>query len=101
MIPSPVWSPSLSRDEAGLQISEIAGTQLLHSDRLVIELAIFDRIITPSDPTELHPFLSACRFWCPSNGTILASTRKDSITGISRFRLYISYTHPKREMTLL
>jgi hypothetical protein len=51
--------PSLSQDESGLKISEIAGAQLLYSDRLVIELAIFDGIISPSDPTELHLRLSA------------------------------------------
>jgi hypothetical protein len=58
---------SLSQDEAGLEIGEIAGAQLLHSDRLVIELAIFDRIITARDPTELHPCLSACSVWCPGS----------------------------------
>ena len=31
----------------------------------MIELAFFDGIITPSDPTELHPCLSACSLWCP------------------------------------
>src|SRR6266404_861743 len=35
-------------------LSEIARTQLLHADRPVIELAIFNGIITPSDPTELR-----------------------------------------------
>jgi hypothetical protein len=39
----------------------------LHSDRLVIELAIFDGIITPSDPTELHLRLSACSLWRPGS----------------------------------
>jgi hypothetical protein len=46
-------------DEASLKIGEIAGAQLLHGDRLVIKLAIFDGIITPSDPTELNLCLSA------------------------------------------
>jgi hypothetical protein len=31
--------PPFSQDETGLQISEIAGTELLHGDRPVIELA--------------------------------------------------------------
>lgn len=41
-----------SYDESGLQISELASTQLLHGDRLKIELAIFDGIITSG--TFLH-----------------------------------------------
>jgi hypothetical protein len=42
-------SPTLSEDEAGLEIGKIAVTQLLYVDRLLIELAVFDGIITPSD----------------------------------------------------
>ncbi len=46
-------SPAFPQDEPGLQIFEIAGTQLLHGDRLVIELTLFGGIISPSDSTEL------------------------------------------------
>jgi hypothetical protein len=60
-------SSSFPEDEASLEVGEMAGTQLLHGDRLVIELAIFDGIITPSDPAELHPCLSACSLWCPGS----------------------------------
>src|SRR5207245_494835 len=46
-------SPAFPQDEPCLQIFEIAGTQLLHGDRLVIELTIFGGIISPSDATKL------------------------------------------------
>src|SRR5882724_2830000 len=51
--------PPFPRISPALQIGEIAGAQLLYSDRLVIKLAIFDGIITSSDPTELHLRLAA------------------------------------------
>src|SRR6266851_743034 len=60
-------SSAASDDGLPPQIGKIAGAQLLHSDRFVIELAIFDGIVTPSDPTELHPCLSACSLWRPGS----------------------------------
>jgi hypothetical protein len=59
--------PPFPRDEPGLEISEIPGAQLFHSDRFVIELAIFHGIVTPGDPTELHLCLSACRLGGPGS----------------------------------
>src|SRR5216684_3010660 len=58
-------SPAFRQDEPGLQIVEIAGAQLLHGDRLVIELALFGGVISPSDPTELDFRLLAGSLWCP------------------------------------
>jgi hypothetical protein len=60
-------SSAFPENEAGLQIREIPDAQLLHSDRLVIELAILDGIITPGDPTELHLRFAARRLRRPSS----------------------------------
>lgn len=60
-------SSALPKDEPGLQISEIAGAQLLHGDRLVIELSVLDGIIAPSDASQLHLCLSACRLGRPGS----------------------------------
>ena len=60
-------SSALPQDEPGLEISEIAGAQLFHSERLVIELPILDWVVTPSDAPQLHLCLAACRLRRPGS----------------------------------
>lgn len=60
-------SSSVSQDKPGLEFSEISCAQLFHSDRLVIELAIFHGVVTVSDSTELHLCLSAGRLGRPGS----------------------------------
>jgi hypothetical protein len=60
-------SPAFPQDEPGLQIFEIAGTQLLHGDRLVIELTLFGGVISPSDATELDFRLLPRSLWRPDS----------------------------------
>ena len=62
-------SPALSQDKPCLQIIEIAGTQLLHGDCLVIELTLLGGIIAPSDSTELDFRLLARSLWRPGSVT--------------------------------
>jgi len=67
-------SSALPQDEPSLEISEIAAAQLLHSDRLVIELSILDGIIAPCDAPQLHLRFAACSLRRPG------SVKPNSIT---------------------
>ena len=84
-------SPAFPKNKTGLQVSEIAGAEFLHGDRLVVELAIFDGIVTPSDAADLNLRLSASGLRSPgamkpnrvASGTA-ARAILDDVTALAR-----------------